>query len=68
VGIGLVSGGLLALVFSQALGSMLYGVRPGDPLTLGFVAGVLGVTTLAASWWPARRAGSIDPAEILREE
>jgi ABC-type antimicrobial peptide transport system permease subunit len=68
VGTGLVSGGLLALVFSRALGSMLYGVKPGDPLTLGLVILVLGTTTLVASWWPARRAGRVDPAEILREE
>jgi predicted permease len=68
VGMGLLSGGLLALLFSRALGSMLYGVRPGDPVTLGLVTLVLGVTTLVASWWPARRAGRVDPAEVLREE
>ena len=68
VGIGLVSGGLLALVFSRALGSMLYGVKPGDPFTLGIAVLVLGATTLIASWWPARRAGMVDPAEVLRDE
>jgi len=68
VGTGLLSGGLLALIFSRALGSMLYGVKPGDPVTLGLVTLGLGATTLVASWWPARRAGRVDPAEILREE
>ena len=68
VGVGLASGGLLALIFSRALRSMLYGVSPGDPVTLGAVVLVLAVTTLIACWWPARKAAHVDPAEILRDD
>jgi predicted permease len=68
VGVGLVSGGILALIFSRALRSMLYGVSPGDPVTLGAVLLVLAATTMIACWWPARRAARVDPAEILRED
>jgi len=65
---GIVSGGVLALVFSRTLGSMLYGIRPGDPATLVVVIGLLALTALLATWWPARRAGRVDPAEALRSD
>ena len=68
VGVGLASGALLALVFSRALRSMLFGVSPGDPVTLGAVVLVLAATTIVACWWPARKAARVDPAEILRDD
>jgi ABC-type antimicrobial peptide transport system permease subunit len=68
VGVGLASGGLLALIFARALRSMLYGVSPGDPVTLGAVVLVLAATTMIACWWPARKAARVDPAEILRDD
>jgi putative ABC transport system permease protein len=64
VGIGLVG----ALALTRTLESLLFGVRPMDPVTLLSVALLLLVLTLAATWVPARRAMRIDPAEALRAE
>ena len=50
------------------MASLLYGVRPGDPLTFAAVAAALLLVALAASWIPARRAARIDPMQALRAE
>jgi len=57
-----------ALALSQLIRSLLYGIAPYDPLTLGGVTlGLLAVAAVA-SWLPARRAARIDPIEALRAE
>ncbi len=48
--------------------SLLFGVRPTDPLTFAAVALLLCAVALAACGIPARRALAIDPAEALRAE
>ena len=50
------------------IGSLLFGVRPFDPLTLVVVCIVLGGVAFIASYVPARRAGRLDPAMVLRSE
>jgi predicted permease len=58
----------LALACSRLLSSLLYGVVPGDPLSIaGALAGVA-VVALGASFIPARRAASTDPMRALRYE
>jgi len=57
-----------ALLLSQLMAKMLYGVRPTDPLTFGGVAIVLGVTSLLATCVPARKATRIEPMVALRHE
>lgn len=52
------TGGLLA--------SLLFGVTPGDPLTLAAVVFGVVVLAAAAAWVPARSAAAVDPAEALR--
>jgi putative ABC transport system permease protein len=47
---------------------MLYGVRPGDPVTFGSVIVVLGLAALLATCVPARRATRIEPMTALRNE
>ena len=47
---------------------LLFGVRAWDVSTLAAVAGVLGVSALAASYVPARRAAGVNPVEALRAE
>ena len=66
--VGLCMGLAGAIIVTRFLGSLLYGVTPTDPLTLGFVTVLLFGTALAASWIPARRAASTDPASVLRGE
>jgi ABC-type antimicrobial peptide transport system permease subunit len=58
----------LALLAMRVLRSMLYGVTPTDPFTLTTVAGAMLVVALAACAVPARRASSVDPMLVLREE
>jgi len=57
-----------AVGLARLISSLLYGITPHDPLTLGAVTvALLGVAALA-SWLPAMRAARIDPIEALRAE
>ncbi|MGE0158570.1 MAG: ABC transporter permease [Gemmatimonadales bacterium] len=66
--VGLAVGLAGALLATRALGSLLYGVEPNDPLTLAAVVALLGFVALVASWVPARRAAAVDPLSSLRSE
>jgi predicted permease len=65
---GAVLGILGALGVTRYLRSLLYGVRPFDPLTFLSVALLLGFVALAACYIPARRASRVDPMVALRYE
>ena len=65
---GAIIGILGALGMTRYLTSLLYGVRPDDPLTFVAVAILLGVVALLASYLPARRALRVDPMVALRYE
>jgi predicted permease len=67
-GCGCAIGVPLALVANRQASSMLYGLTPGDPLTVVLALVTLGVVTAAASYVPARRAATIDPMLALRDE
>lgn len=64
------AGILAALILTRlmASASMLYGVRSWDPLTLVGVVTILMLIALAACYFPARRAASVDPMQALRSE
>jgi len=64
--IGAVAGGALSVATSGLLTSLLFGVSPGDPLTLGSVAALVIALAVVAAWAPARSAARVDPAEALR--
>ena len=66
--IGIVGGLVLFALTSRFLGAFLYGVAPGDPVTLVAAAILLTVVAALATWVPARRASRVDPATTLREE
>jgi predicted permease len=67
-GIGLVLGLAGAIAASRLLSSMLFEVKPGDPLTYAGVAVLLGLVALSATYLPARRAARVDPLVALRIE
>lgn len=65
---GVVAGVGGALALGGAIASLLYEVRPRDPLVLGVVAIGVGVVAVLASLLATRNGLSIDPAAALREE
>jgi putative ABC transport system permease protein len=65
---GLAIGSLFAATLARALTSVQYGVTPGDPLSWSIVLGLIALTTIVASWGPARAAATSDPLVLLREE
>ena len=66
--VGLVLGVGGALVLTRLASSLLFEVKPTDPLTFGAVAGVITLVALLACAVPARRATRVDPMVALREE
>jgi len=64
VGLGIVG----ALALTRTMGTMLFGVRPTDPLTFGVFAVVMLVVAVVASFVPARRALRVDPVTALRAD
>ena len=66
--IGIAVGLLAALVGTRVVASLLFGITARDPLTLAAAAALLMLTTVIASYIPARRASRIDPALVLRTE
>ena len=68
VAIGVVSGLAGAVALTRVLGALLFGVSPLDLASLVGAALLLASVALAASWVPARRAASLDPAQALRTD
>jgi predicted permease len=63
---GIVLGLASALAAGRVIASLLYGVRPGDPLTLATVTTVFVAVTIAAAAVPALRAARTRPIDVLR--
>jgi putative ABC transport system permease protein len=66
--LGLAIGVAGALAVTRLLGSLVFGISPRDPLTLGASAVLLTMVALLACYLPARRAARIDPLLALRTE
>jgi predicted permease len=65
---GCAIGLLLAAAATRLLGSLLFGIRPLDPVTFGCAIVLLALVGLLASSVPLRRALRINPVEALRYE
>jgi putative ABC transport system permease protein len=57
-----------ALAFSSLMESLVWGIRPTDPLTFVGVTLVLSAAALAACFFPAYRASRADPLQTVRAE
>jgi len=66
--LGSVAGLLLGILATRVLAFIVYQATPRDPLVLGGVVLAMVLLGLLATWIPARRALSVDPAMLLREE
>ena len=65
---GSAAGLLLGMMASRVLASIVYQATPRDPLVLAGAVLAMALLGLLATWIPARRALSIDPMILLREE
>jgi putative ABC transport system permease protein len=68
VGIGLVSGLIIAAGISRLLSGLLFGVGTADVQAFAATAGVLLAVSLIANYVPARRATTFDPINVMRYE
>jgi ABC-type lipoprotein release transport system permease subunit len=65
---GLALGTLAAIAATRVVAGMLFEIHPHDVATYVGVVAVLGLLSLAATYVPARRATTIDPVLVLRQE
>jgi ABC-type antimicrobial peptide transport system permease subunit len=68
VAVGLAISVPAALGTSRFVQSLLFGMKPNDPLALTVAVAILLGAALLAGYVPARRASRIDPMAALRHE
>jgi putative ABC transport system permease protein len=66
--IGVAIGLAAAAGLTRLMSSLLFGIKPLDPLTYAAGALLLGLAAALASYLPARRAAAVDPVEALKSE
>ena len=66
--IGLAIGAAGAFALTRVMSSLLFDVKPADPLTFASVSVLLAAVAFAANYIPARRATRVDPMIALRYE
>ena len=65
---GIVVGLAASYPLTRLMTSLLYDTKATDPRIFAAASAMLALTVLFASWWPARKAASIEPVAALREE
>ena len=65
---GSAAGLLLGILASRVLALVVYEATPRDPVVLAGVVLAMAMLGLVATWIPARRALSVDPMKLLRDE
>jgi putative ABC transport system permease protein len=63
---GVIGGTAFAVLAGKAVASLLFEVRPSDPVSIGAAVLALVVSATLASWIPARRAATMAPSRALR--
>ena len=63
---GVVLGLAIAYGLTRVLASLLFGVKASDPFTFAAVAVILTMIAIAATFFPARQAAAVEPADALR--
>lgn len=66
--LGLIAGVGFSIWAARSARTLLYGLEPWDPATVGMAVAALGSVALIASWLPADRASRTAPTVALREE
>lgn len=66
--VGTAIGLAAAVLLSRLLAHLLFGVKPGDPVSYASVILIFAAVALAACYLPARRAARLDPVMALRQE
>jgi predicted permease len=68
LGIGIALGVPATLAATRLVQAQLFGLSPSDPFTLTAAVFLIAIVTLAAAFFPARRAAKVDPMVALRYE
>jgi predicted permease len=68
IALGLGLGLALSLALAHTVRSLVFGLEPNDPLTIGLACVVLGLVGLGASFFPALRAARLDPVTALHRD
>jgi putative ABC transport system permease protein len=68
LGVGVAAGVFLSIWVGRTAATLLYGLKPYDPVSLLAASLLLAVIALAASYVPARRAAALEPMAALRDE
>ena len=66
IGVGAIGGIALSVWAGRFVATLLYGVAPHEPATIGMALATLVVAAIVAAWVPTRRALSVEPSEVLR--
>ena len=66
--VGIAGGLAVAFAMNRVLASLLFGVRPSDPATMGAVVALIATVAFVACYLPARLATRVDPMIVLRED